>query len=138
MSILLDTGLLAAFYNSQDEHHLRAKEILREVVEGRHGTAYTSDYIFDEAVTLTLARTGRADIAVNLGRLILEGVTRPFIVMLKVGDDGFSEAWNLFIKHAERRLSFTDCSSLSLLALRHIEKIGSFDAGFDGLANRIS
>ncbi len=138
MSILLDTGLLTAFYNHQDEHHLRAKEILREVAEGKHGTPYTSDYIFDEAVTLTLNRTGRAELAINLGRLILEGATRPFIVLLEVGDDVFNGAWNLFIKHAERGLSFTDCSSLSLMTLRHIEKIGSFDSGFDGLANRIS
>ena len=138
MSVFLDTGVFLAFHNTRDAHHARALELVRTLVEGGLGTAYTSDYVFDEAVTVALVRTGRPENALAVGRMILGETTAPFTAILRVGEDGFKKAWTLFPQYADRGLSFTDCTSIALLRERGIESIVSFDEDFDGIVPRIS
>ncbi len=137
MSIFLDTGVFVAFHNEQDANHERAKVIISRVVKGEFGAAYTSDYVFDECVTLALARTGRSEVAVQVGRVILGEVAKPFVIILRVGEDAFGNAWGLFPKYSKRGLSFTDCTSLSLMKIRNVDRIASFDSSFDGMVTRI-
>jgi len=138
MGVFLDTGVFVAFHNIRDANHNRALELMRKVVDGELGTAYTSDYIFDEAVTVALIRTRRPENAMAVGRMILGEITSPFLAILRVGDDAFKDAWKLFPRYAERRLSFTDCTSIALMRRRGIESIVSFDTDFDGIVPRIS
>jgi len=49
----------------------------------------TSDYIVDESVTLALVRTRNVQIAVNVGKFIIDS---PRIEKLIVGSDEFNEA----------------------------------------------
>jgi len=57
MAIFIDTNIFVAFYNEADENHSKAKKIITDIAEGKYGKALTSDYVFDEAVTVILART---------------------------------------------------------------------------------
>lgn len=102
------------------------------------GPAYTTDYVFDEAVTVALVRTKRSDVAVALGKLILGQDTPSFIEILNVDEETFSNAWTLFKRYSERGLSFTDCASLAMMENRRIDRIASFDAGFDGITSRVA
>ena len=138
MSVFIDSGVFVAFHNTRDSNNSRALELMREIVAGGLGSAYTSDYVFDEAVTVALVRTGRPEIALSVGRMILGELTKPFLVFLRVNDDTFREAWKLFPRYAGRGLSFTDCTSIALMRLRAVESIVSFDADFDGIIPRIS
>jgi predicted nucleic acid-binding protein len=54
-----------------------------------------------------------------------------------VSEDAFNAAWELFKSLKERFLSFTDCTSLAFMEKNGIERIASFDSGFDGLVERI-
>ncbi|MDJ0269286.1 MAG: PIN domain-containing protein [Aigarchaeota archaeon] len=96
--MFLDSNVFIAFYNKRDSNHTRAVELINMIANADLGTPYTSDYIFDEAVTTALARTGRMTIALNLGRMILGEITKPFVTMLKVDEDAFRMAW-LFFKN---------------------------------------
>lgn len=138
MTVFLDTGIFLAFHNTRDANHTRALELIKTLVEGGFGTAYISDYVFDEAVTVALVRTGRPENALAVGRMILGEITAPFTAILRVGEDEFKKAWTLFPQYADRGLSFTDCTSIALLKTRGIESIVSFDADFDGIVPRIS
>lgn len=71
MSIFIDTGIFIAFFNKRDEKHKHAVELLRSAMSGDFGTLYTSDYIFDEAITFTIRRTNRIDLAQTIGNFIL-------------------------------------------------------------------
>ncbi len=137
MSIFLDTGIFVAFHNKKDENHDRALTIINEVVNGKFGVAYTSDYIFDEAVTVALARTRRSDAAVAVGKMILGELTKPFTIILKVDNDVFEKSWKIFTDYSRQGLSFTDCTSHTLMRSRNIERIASFDAMFEGIAHRV-
>lgn len=138
MTVLLDTGIFVGFHNSRDMNHQRALELMRGVTEGEFGAPYTSDFIFDEAVTVSLVRTGRPDIVRTVGGMILGEITEPFLTLLRVSENEFNQAWSLFNRYADRGLSFTDCTSIALLKTRKIDAIISFDADFDGIAQRIS
>ena len=137
MSLFLDTGVIVAALNPRDANHPPASRILREAGSGRFGDVLTSDYVFDEAVTLAFARTRREDVAVRVGELIL-GTGAPGRVMglAYVSPRALLRAWARFQRLAARGLSFTDCTSLEIIESMGIDEIASFDRDFEGLVPR--
>lgn len=69
MTVLVDTGVLYADHDTDAARHGTARNILELVYDGECGQPYVSDYIYDEAVTLTLKR-GSFDAASRLGERI--------------------------------------------------------------------
>lgn len=139
MSIFLDTGVLVAYHNRRDANHAAAKEIVEAAAQGHWGPAYTSDFVFDEAVTLALARTRRPDVASRVGDLVLgTGPHGRIMGLAYVTPRLFLRAWAAFRRLAARGLSFTDCTSLALMKSLGIPEIASFDSDFDGLVSRRS
>ena len=134
MAVFVDTSVWIAARNLDDVNHLRAKEILTSMLKGELGEIYTSDYILDEVVTLMLKRTGRLELAIEMGEYILKS---PRIRKLRVTEEIFDDAWKKFKSLKSKPMSFTDCTSLVLMEKKGIEYIASFDSGFDGLARRI-
>lgn len=124
MAIFIDTNVFVAYYNQRDEHHKKAKRILKEIDSEEHGRVFTSDYIFDEAVTVVLVRTGKPRKAIKFGKHLLESNIR----ILKVNSYIFKKAWELF---KERKMSFTDCTNLAFLQIFGIKKIATFDRAFE-------
>ena len=135
MAVFVDTGLFVAMHNADDEFHLRSKELVERALKGDFGRIFTSDYVVDEAITTALVRTKRHDLALDLGRYIIES---PRITKVWVGEDAFKKAWGKFKVFKDKPLSFTDCTSIALVEMSGIKQIMSFDCGFDGLVPRIS
>ena len=117
-----------------DENHKQAKELMERALKGEYGAVYTSDYVIDEAVTATLARTKKFGAAIEVGEFILGS---PRLKKLRVSEEIFDAAWRQFKSLEKRPMSFTDCTSLALMGKSGIENIASFDSGFDGLVKRI-
>ncbi|MGQ4833794.1 MAG: type II toxin-antitoxin system VapC family toxin [Candidatus Asgardarchaeia archaeon] len=134
MSIFIDTNIFVALRNEDDINHKRAKEIIKDILLKKFGTAYTSDYVFDEAVTVALIRTKNYSFAEDIGNYIL---LSKVIRLIYVDEDIFTIAWNLFKRLSSKRMSFTDCTNLAIMRSYNIKYIASFDTHFDGLANRI-
>jgi len=140
-NVFIDSNVFIAFSNRRDENHGRSLELMDDIRLGRLGAAYTSDYVFDEAVTAALIRTGRVDTAVRVGKLILgsEEESIPALARLvRVDERIFSAAWTAFKAGRLEGLSFTDHTILAHLGELKMEAIVSFDTDFDGLATRIS
>lgn len=138
MSLFLDTGVVVAAHNVRDVNHDRALEILQEVRDGRHGTAYSSDFVLDEAVTLALVRTRSRRTAIEVGRFFLP--PRPedgFVVLLHVDEGAVRRAWDSF-QQRETRLSFTDWTIVELVRALRIDRVASFDAALDPWVPRIA
>jgi len=134
MAVFIDTNIFVALRNADDELHIRSKELMRKALKGEYGRIYTSDYVLDEAITTALIRTKRHDLALDLGRYIIES---PRITRLWVSEDLFNMAWEKFKAFADKPISFTDCASLALMEKNHIKQMMSFDSGFDGAVQRI-
>ncbi|MGD6851090.1 MAG: type II toxin-antitoxin system VapC family toxin [Candidatus Bathyarchaeia archaeon] len=134
MAVFVDTCIFVALNNSLDNHHSRGRDLFKQALKGDFGAIFTSDYIIDEAVTTALARTKRKDLAIELGKYIIES---PRITKIWVTEDEFHLTWKKFIGFKDKPLSFTDCNSLALMETKGIKQIMSFDQGFDGLVERI-
>jgi len=140
MSVFIDTGLFIAYINKRDEHHIKASGIIEDVMKNKYGMVFTSNMVFDEAMTFILYKTGNVKKAMGVGDLILgneEKAIGRFIKMLFVDEDILEKGWDIFVKYADKKLSFTDCSTIELMKSRNIGHLASFDAGFDGIVSRL-
>jgi len=134
MAVFIDTGVFVALRNADDEYHVRSKELMKRALKGEFGRILTSDYVIDEAVTTALVRTRRHDLAVDVGKYIIDS---PRIMKLWTTKDTFNMAWEKFKTFKDKPMSFSDCISLILIEKNGIKQIMSFDSGFDGLTQRI-
>lgn len=134
VALFIDTGIFVAVRNKKDKNHQKAKDLMKRALQAEFGVVRTSDYVVDEAVTTALGRTRNHQIAVNTGKYILSS---PRIETVPISQEDFSLAWSKFQTFRDKSLSFTDCTSLAVMKRRGIERIMSFDSGFDGLTERI-
>ena len=141
MSIFIDTGVFVAYVNKKDKNHSSAVNLLEDIMRNKFRTSFTSDYIFDEAITVALHRTKDIRKAIDVGELIVgneeKGIIR-FVNIILVSKVVFNEAWKLFLKYPEKMLSFTDCTSIALIKGREIDYVASFDTDFDGIVDRVA
>ena len=133
--ILVDTGVITAFYNSRDDHHSRSLVLLNNLRQGIYGTGILTDYILDETVTLLFARYKKAGVALQAGEVIITEKLGKFLPMTF---DLIKKTWDKYQKLISKGLSFTDCSLLTVAEYLECNDILSFDKEFDGLINRIS
>ncbi len=122
MAVFIDSCVFIAYYNQRDLHHKASVKLVEKCVEGDFGELFTSDYVFDEAITVTFVKTGLKK-AVELGDYLLNSE----VELLDVDRDAFNTAWEKF-KTAE--MSFTDCTNIAVMRLHGIDKILTFDRGF--------
>jgi len=134
LTVFIDTGIFVAARNKSDVNHERAVNLLKNALKGKYGVMYTSDYVFDEAVTVALIRTGRPEIAIDIGNFILSSTKLRILYIDKIV---FMDAWRIFNKYVNKRLSFTDATSTALIKRYNINYIMSFDKHFDGIIPRI-
>ena len=89
--IFLDTSVLVSYLVEGDSNHPRAKVSVNEIISGKHGSAVTSDYVFDEMVTVVLVRSKFLDTAATVGELIKES-----IAMIRIDERIFENSWMVF------------------------------------------
>jgi len=119
--------------SKNDAHHAEAVRLLQLALSGRVGTVYTSDYVFDETVTLARVRTRDAEIPLTIGKAIIQSSR---VILLRVDEGVFNKSRDIFNEFCSRGLSFTDCTSIALVKTYDIDTILSFDSHFDGIINR--
>ena len=139
MSIFIDTGVFYAHHDADAERHETAVDLIDAILDGRHGQPYTSDYVLDEVVTLTRARTGSVADADTIANRICGTDPYPEIVELIYTTQQYvSSSLHTFRQYDDHNLSFTDGMSIALCDRRDIDSIASFDSDFDGIIERLS
>ena len=138
MTVIVDTGVLYADHDTDAVRHEVASEALDTVYDGEWGTPFVSDFIYDEAVTLTLVRGGSFAPAKRLGER-LRGVDPypPVYGMLHVSPAVFEQAVDVFERYDDQGLSFTDATTVALCAFHDVDAVMSFDTDFEGVVDRI-
>ena len=138
MSVFVDTGVYYALQNESEPRHDAARTGLNAVLSGVYGRPYTSDYVLDEAVTLTLQRTARHGEAVTVADRIRGVGSFPAVYdLLVVDDDTVRRTAEHFDRYSDHSLSFTDASTLVLVEAHDVDYVLSFDDDFDGLVDRL-
>ena len=140
MSVFIDAGIFIAYVNEKDKLHAEADGLIDDIADNKYGMAFTSNAVFDEAVTFLLYKTGDVRNAIRVRDFILGNKEKDmlqFMNLLFVDKDVLNKGWNIFVKYADKKLSFTDCTTIELMNSKGIEYLASFDGGFDGVVSRI-
>lgn len=124
-SILIDANYWIALANPRDKHHKRSVSLAEEIAHQDYGKKITSDYVFDEAVTVA-QRKASHDQALEIGNLILNSE----VVLVRIDSHLFDAAWKLF-NFQKKDLSFTDCTNIVMMNSFGIKNIATFDKGFE-------
>ena len=103
-------------------------------MKGKYGQIYTSDYVYDEALTLALARTNNITAAIDIAEVILS----PRIKMVFVDAQLLERSTKTFRQYSGRNLSFTDTVSIEIMNEFDIGKYLGFDSHFNGIAEQVS
>ncbi|MEK7540341.1 MAG: PIN domain-containing protein [Patescibacteria group bacterium] len=123
MSIFLDTGYFFALANKTELTHQKAADMSISIKKGLFGDIFTSSYIFDELMTLTMSRQNHEN-ALKLGQSIIDSE----IIILDISHKIFDESWGLF--RQRKNLSFTDCTTVKTMLENKIQNLATFDRHF--------
>lgn len=141
MSIFVDTGVLYAAFDSAATRHGSGRTAL-ETVLGRpeYGLVMTSEYVYDETVTLTYQRTGDMSLAIAVGQHIRgldEEGSHVGPTLLYSSQKLFDATVETFERYSDHSLSFTDAMTLTMVDYHSVDGLLSFDDDFDGLTERL-
>jgi len=135
MIIFIDSSAYIAYYNKRDRNHNKAVSLIKRIRDGELGPIiiYTSDYIFDEVLTTVLILTKDKNLAVKVGESIK---TSKITKIVKIDEEIFNKAWEIFKKYKDKLWSFTDCTSFVIMKKIKIKTAFTFDkhykqAGFN-------
>lgn len=120
--LFVDTGAWFAYANRKDPDYAA----VRETLDGFGGRLVTSNYVFDETVSLCRYRLGHAA-ASAVGSVLFD----PDIVdLIRLTADDERAAWDLFRERADQRYSFTDCTSFVLMQRLGLTDVLALDKDF--------
>ena len=103
----VDTSGWYAYARADDPSH----EPARKALERWEGRLVTTDFVFDETVTLARLRLGSAH-AERIGETLLD----PGVVeLVRLLPEDFEDAWALFKKNKDKGWSLSDCSSFAVM-----------------------
>jgi len=138
MSIFVDTGVFYAHHDVNAPRHDDAVAAFEAILDGEYGQPYTSDYVLDEAVTLTRKRLNSFEAADGIANRILGDGSYPSLVeVLYTGPDEVAAALETFRTYDDHSLSFTDAMTVALCERHGIDRVCSFDDDFDGIITRV-
>ncbi len=120
--VFVDTSAWVAYANRGDPDHAAVRDVLREF----RGRRVTSNYVFDETVTLCRYRLGY-DVARAVGEA-LRDQNACEVIRVTAGDE--SDAWDLFCDRSDQKYSFTDCTTFVMMRRLGIRLGAALDRDF--------
>ncbi|RME42523.1 MAG: PIN domain-containing protein [Caldilineae bacterium] len=119
--VFVDTGAWYALANKKDINHERAVQFVLEPKR-----LLTTNYIIDEAITLTLFRAGYSA-ALRMGEQLWGGELADIVWVTRADEQ---RAWKLFKQYRDKMFSFTDCTSFAVMSRLNLVYAFTFDADF--------
>lgn len=120
--LFVDTSAWFAFANRKDLNHARVRAVLRQFP----GRLVSSNFVFDETISLCLYRLGHKA-ARTAGSVLMD----PDIVdLVRITAEDEQAAWTLFCNRSDHRFSFTDCTSFVVMRRLGLPKALALDDDF--------
>lgn len=139
MSIFVDTGVFYAHHDTDASRHTIATAALNSALRApERGHVMTSEYVYDETVTLTYKRTGDIADGLEIGRRIRGDGYPAAIELLHSSPTLFDRAVTAQQTYADHGLSFTDAMTVAMVEYHDIDGVLSFDDDFDGVITRFA
>ena len=116
MALLLDTGIVYAYYDRSDDWHKRAKRL---VADEKHGLILPSPVI-PEVDHLLRHRIGEPAC-----RVFYQGLTEGSYAVADLPRDGYARVAELNRKYPD--LGFVDAAVVAIAEARHLSRIATTD-----------
>jgi predicted nucleic acid-binding protein len=126
MNLFVDSSAWIALFDGSDKYHQHAETNFQRLL-GQEVRFFTSDYVFDEAVTHLLKRGGHKK-ATQFGIWLLAAKN---IEMLHINEEVWQDAWFLFQAYDDKEWAFTDCTSFVLMRQHNLWQAFTFDHHFE-------
>ena len=120
--LLVDTSAYFALADRTDQHHAAAVAF----VQTNDRPLVTTDLIVVETLNLVQARLGHPQ-AIALGKRLLNPATTT---VLTITEPDLAQAWRLFQRCRDKAFSFTDCTTITLMARLRLSTAFAFDIHF--------
>ena len=137
--IIIDSNIYVAYFNKRDENHIRAKNLVKNLLKGEYGNRFTISEVFSEVSTILFRQTKNIEIVKKAWNAIYEKeIAWAFPIIIT--KDLITNAWEIFTKYTTSRvpLSFVDCLLIATAQNNSITSILSFNSEFDGILTRFS
>ena len=117
-----------------DPRAAQARKMYAEIARGAHGAVLTTDFVADEAVTLTRMN---ADVS-TAARLADTILGSRSVTVVWVDREQFVAALDRLRRHEDKRWSLTDCTSFVVMDQLQVKEAFTFDHNFEeaGFARR--
>ncbi|MBI4016449.1 MAG: type II toxin-antitoxin system VapC family toxin [Candidatus Aenigmarchaeota archaeon] len=122
--IFIDANIFLAYDNINDVHHQRALKLWQKIEDGKYGEYFTSDYVLNEIIGVTLRKLGK-ERAVILGTHIFNSM-----LVLNIDDHILRKSFRMF-SQTELSLSLVDCTNLAVLDMVGAGMLATFDKEFE-------
>lgn len=123
--IFADTSGWYALVDASDPDHDRASDWFMQ----NRLPLITTDYIFDETLTLIRTSLGHGKAVKFAEKLLASRLAQ----LLSVTEDDKERAWAIFQRYDDKALSFTDCTSFAVMERLGIDTALSVDHDFRAL-----
>ena len=120
--LFVDTSAWFAYANRSDRDHRR----VRDAMNGFVGRLVTTNFVFDETVTLVAGRYGH-EAATRIGEALI-GAKGIDLTRVTANDE--RAAWQLFVERPDKGYSFTDCTSFTVARRLEITEVAALDDDF--------
>jgi predicted nucleic acid-binding protein len=118
----VDTGAWYALVDADDPDHDRIVPIFR----AHQGRLVTSNYVFDETLTLMRYKLGWR-VAQQFGRQLRDGrVAR----VERISSKDEAAAWSIFERYDDKCFSYTDCTSFAVVQRLDLPLCLALDSDF--------
>ena len=124
-AVFVDTGAWVALRYVRDQHHARARALLRRLRAEGLGLV-TTEWVLAEAVTPLKAR-GALDHALALGEAMQAGHLGHLVESTA---DRRRRAWALFVRYRRLRVGWVDCASFAIMDELGLRQFFGFDDDF--------
>lgn len=139
MSVFIDTDVFYAHHDTDASRHETGRAALNQLLQSAaYGQVMTSDYMYDEVVTLTQQRTGFVADAMAVGRRIRGEGYPDAIALLYSSAALFHEAVEIYETYADQELSVTDAMTVAMVEYHSIDAVVSFNDDFDDVIERLA
>lgn len=132
MRLFVDTAAWCGLYDRKDQYHRQARA-LANTFKKSPTQLVTTDYVFDETLTLLRARTNHSN-AVSFGRYVMASTA---IEMVEITREVKEMAWEIFVTYEDKLFSFTDCTSFAVMQMVGLNTAFTFDGNFQQFGFKI-
>lgn len=120
--LFVDTGAWYALADRNDPDHERVADCLQTY----GGRLVTTNFVFDETVTLLRYRLGFTA-AKAFGTQLLKGDAASVLPVAR-GDE--ARAWDIFTRYRDKSFSYTDCTSFAVMQRLKLQAAAAIDDDF--------